>query len=85
MAAGHLLDLSEGGCAVLFKNRVEANLAARMQLEVEGKELWLPVVTRWARRDSQGWTVGCQFDRPTEEKQQAIRALVAERRNLVAS
>jgi hypothetical protein len=32
-----------------------------------------------------GWRIGCAFDRPTAEKQRALRALVWERRKLVRS
>lgn len=85
MAAGHLVDLCEGGCAIFLKARVEPHVAARIQVEVAGAELWLPVVTCWARCDSRGWTIGCSFDRPTPEKQRAIRALVWERRSLTKS
>lgn len=82
MAAGYLVDLCEGGCSVFLKSRVEPNVAARIQVEVGGMQMWLPVTTRWARCDTKGWTIGCSFDRPTPEKQRAIRALVWERRNL---
>jgi hypothetical protein len=82
MATGRLVDLSEGGCAVFLKHRVESRVAARIQVEVAGEVLWLPVVTCWARGDARGWTIGCVFDRPTPEKQRAIRALVWQRRNL---
>jgi hypothetical protein len=84
-AAGHLVDLSEGGCAIFTKSRIEPNVAGRVQVEIEGKQIWLPVVIRWVRCDTRGWNAGCVFDRPTDEKQRAIRALVWERRNLVKS
>jgi hypothetical protein len=83
LAAGQLVDLCEGGCAIFLRSRVEPNVAARVQVEVGGLQLWLPVVTRWARCESRGWTIGCSFDRPTPEKQRAIRALVWERRTFV--
>jgi hypothetical protein len=85
MVAGNLIDLSEGGCSIFVKARVEPNSAARMQVEISGVDIWLPIVTRWARCDARGWTIGCEFDRPTAEKERAIRALVWERRNLVKS
>jgi c-di-GMP-binding flagellar brake protein YcgR len=83
--AGHLVDLSEGGCSIFVKSRLEENAAARINVEISGAEMWLPVVTRWARCGARGWTIGCEFDRPTPEKERAIRALVWERRNLVKS
>ena len=51
-------------------------MAGRVNLDVEGKALWLPVITRWAREDSHGWTVGCEFDRPTAEKQELLKSLL---------
>jgi hypothetical protein len=81
--AGHLVDLSEGGCAIFSQTRIEERVAGRVQVEVGGLQLWLPVVTCWVRPDGRGWTIGCSFDRPTDEKQRAIRALVWERRKLV--
>ena len=82
MTSGHLIDLSEGGCSVFLKTRVEPNQAARVEVEVTGTLLWLPVLVRWVRSDARGYTIGCSFDRPTSEKERAIRALVWERRNL---
>ena len=82
MTAGNLLDLSEGGCSLFLKAPVEANVAARVEVEVTGTLLWLPVIIRWVRSDARGYTIGCSFDRPTTEKERAIRALVWERRNL---
>jgi hypothetical protein len=84
-ATGHLVDLSEGGCAISTQTRIAEHVAGRLQVELDGKLLWLPVVTCWVRCDAHGWTAGCAFDRPTEEKQRAIRALVWDRRNLVKS
>jgi PilZ domain-containing protein len=75
-AMGHLVDLSEGGCQLRFQSHVDANLAARVRIELGGKDCWLPVLTRWVRRDAGDWTVGCAFDRPTLEKQRAIRAVL---------
>jgi hypothetical protein len=49
MASGRLIDLSEGGCSIFVKHRVEENAPARIQVEIAGTDIWLPVVTRWAR------------------------------------
>src|SRR5260370_936829 len=83
-ATGHIVDLSEGGCAIRVHRPIDSNLAGRVNVEVGGRALGLPVLTRWARADARGWTVGCQFDRPTPEKQHAVRALILERRRLTA-
>jgi len=76
---GQLMDLSEGGFAVFLTRPMDAQHAGRVNLEIAGKALWLPMVTRWVRPESGGWTVGCEFDRPTPEKRQAIRSLLRER------
>jgi len=73
---GHLVDLSEGGCQLRLHTQVDVNRAARVRIEVAGKALWMPVLTRWVRREASEWTVGCAFDRPTLEKQLAIRAML---------
>ena len=75
-ATGRLVDLSEGGCQLRFHAHVAANLAARVRIDVAGETFWLPVLTRWVRRDAGEWTVGCAFDRPTPEKQLAMRAVL---------
>lgn len=81
---GQIIDLSAGGCAIRVHRKVESNLVGRVHVEVAGKAMWLPVTTRWVRSESHGWTVGCEFDRPTSEKQLAIRTLLSERRRLTA-
>jgi hypothetical protein len=82
--AGQIIDLSEGGCALRVYRRVDSEQVGRVHVEVAGTALWIPVVTRWARRQPEGWLVGCQFDRPTIEKQRAIRTLVLERHRMTA-
>ncbi|MGO9876797.1 MAG: PilZ domain-containing protein [Acidimicrobiia bacterium] len=77
-AKGHLIDLSEGGCQLRVQCRLDAHLAGRVRLELAGKVLWFPVITRWVRRDSEGWTVGCAFDRVTTEKQETLKAALFE-------
>ena len=83
-ATGRLVDLSEGGCQLRFFRHVDLHLAARVRLEIAGENVWMPVLTRWVRRDAEGWTVGCTFDRPTAEKEQAIRAILETRAQLIA-
>jgi PilZ domain len=83
-ACGQIVDLSVGGCAIRVHRIIEADLAGRVQVEVAGKSMWLPVITRWVCADSRGWTVGCAFDRLTPEKQRLISTLLLERRSLTA-
>jgi hypothetical protein len=82
MTDGQIIDLSEGGCAIHLHRPIGPNLAGRVHVKLAGRTLGLPVLTRWTRADARGWTVGCQFDRPTAEKQHAIRALIFERRSV---
>ena len=81
---GQIIDLSARGCAIRVHRMVDPELVGRVQLEVAGRSMWLPVTTRWARSEANGWIVGCEFDRPTPEKQLAIRTLLWERRRLTA-
>jgi hypothetical protein len=71
--SGRVVSLSEQGCELRLHRHIEAYLVARVNIE----GVWLPVLTRWVRDDGHGWTVGCQFDRPTPDKQRAIRSLLA--------
>jgi hypothetical protein len=83
-ATGQIVDLSVGGCAIRLHRCVDAALAGRVHVEVAGKAMWLPVITRWVRGDPRGFTVGCAFDRLTPEKQKAVGSLLLERRRLTA-
>lgn len=83
-AGGQIIDLSVGGCAICLHRSIEAELVGRVQVEIAGKAMWLPVITRWVRADSRGWIVGCVFDRLTDDKRRAIGALLWERRRLTA-
>jgi hypothetical protein len=79
---GSLVDLSERGCALRLNRRVTTEQVGRVRVDIGGTAFWLPVITRWVRERSDGWTVGCEFDRPTAEKQQAIHALLLERERI---
>jgi PilZ domain len=76
---GYVLDISLSGCALHFQTRVDAHLCGRVQLVLAGRDVWLPIVTRWVRQDSRGWSVGAEFDRPTPEKHDLIRRFVSQR------
>ena len=77
-ALGHLVDLSEGGCQLRLQRSVGAHRAARVRLDIGGRQMWFPVLTRWVRPEGRDWTVGCCFDRLTPEKQESLRLLLAE-------
>ena len=85
VVSGHLVDLSEGGCAILTQTRIEVPAAGRIQVEVGGTQIWLPIVMRSVCWLGRAWRIGCAFDRPTDDKQRAVRALVWERQKLVRS
>ena len=46
--------------------------------------MWFPVLTRWVRPEAGEWSVGCCFDRLTPEKQESVRALLAELNSTVS-
>ena len=77
-ALGRMVDLSVDGCRVLLQRRIDVNVAGRVGLDVVGTLIWIPVMTRWTQRDTDGWMVGCEFDRPTAEKQDLVRELLRE-------
>jgi hypothetical protein len=77
-ALGRMVDLSLDGCRVLLQRRIDVNVAGRVGLDVAGTLVWIPVLTRWAQRETDGWMVGCEFDRPTSQKQDLVRDLLEE-------
>ena len=81
---GQIIDMSEGGCALRLYRPVDSHVAGRVNVELAGRAIWLPIYTCWVRSDARGWTVGCEFDRPTPEKVLVIRKLMVERRRLTA-
>jgi PilZ domain len=83
-ATGHLVDLSERGCQLRCRTRVDPYLAARVRIEVAGEPFWMPVIIRWVHRDGDEWTVDCAFDRPTSEKVLAIRELLGSHHRVCA-
>jgi len=80
IASGRIVNLSEEGCQLRVYKRVEAQLPGRVKIECGAKSSWFPVTIRWTRDDAHEWMVGCEFDRPTPEKQHAIRALLKQDR-----
>jgi c-di-GMP-binding flagellar brake protein YcgR len=73
---GHMLDVSAGGCALHLATRPSAGDLGRVQVNVDGRSVWLPIEIRWVRADLKGWTAGAAFDRPTPEKQTIILELI---------
>ena len=77
-AKGRLIDLSEGGCQLRLRRRVDAHLAGRVRLAIASKALWFPVITTSVRADEGGWTVRCAFNRLSAEKRDTLRDLLFE-------
>src|SRR3954447_20743075 len=77
-AKGNLVDLSEGGCRLHVRRHVDADLAGRVRLEIAGKALWFPVLTRGVLRDGDGWSVRCIFVGLSAKKQETLRKLLFE-------
>jgi hypothetical protein len=77
--SGYIIDISVSGCALRLYAPVQAHVAGRVQLSIRGADVWFPIVTRWARSDSRGWTIGAEFDRPTPEKQELLRRFIRQR------
>ncbi len=76
---GYIIDISVSGCALRLYSPVHAHVAGRVQVSIGGRDVWLPIVTKWARSGTRGWTVGAEFDRPTAEKQELLRRFVRQR------
>ena len=77
----HMVDISAGGCALHIAMRPEAGTLGRVQVNVDGHSMWLPIEIRWVRAEGRGWMAGASFDRPTPEKQALIRDLIYRRLN----
>lgn len=77
-ALGRVVDLSLDGCRVRVQRRIDVHVAGRVGLDVAGTLVWIPVLTRWVQPDADGWIVGCEFDRPTSQKQDLVRDLLEE-------
>ena len=77
--SGYVLDISMSGCALHLTKRIDSGLVGRVQLPLGGQDVWLPIVARWVRQDARGWSVGAEFDRPTQAKQDLVRRFVSRR------
>ena len=84
VGSGEIIDLSAHGCAIRVRNRsIEPDLTGRIDVSIAGVSLSLPIVTRWVRAESDGYTVGCAFDDLTPEDNRAVHALLRENTGLV--
>jgi hypothetical protein len=77
--AGELVDLSVSGCAIRVYAPLEPRGEARLELTVNGRQVWVPGHVVWTRVRRRAWIAGVRFDRLVPEKQSILIQLVAER------
>jgi c-di-GMP-binding flagellar brake protein YcgR len=80
--AGTVVDLSVSGCAIRVHTALDVGREARLELEVDGKAVWMPGRIVWKRAVEKAWMVGVQFESLVPEKQTHVMKVVARRRNL---
>jgi hypothetical protein len=79
LAAGEILDVSAGGCAVRVGHaEIVTDLKGRIEISIGGQSISLPVVTRWIRADGDGCVVGCRFFELNVTELRAIQQLMIE-------
>jgi hypothetical protein len=79
VVAGNVIDLSVSGCAIRVHTQLEANREARLEVELDGKRIWLPGRIVWTRTREHAWVVGIRFDQLVAEKRSHVMKLVARR------
>jgi hypothetical protein len=65
--------------------RLESGREARLEVDVDGRTVWLPGRIAWTRTSDRSWLVGVAFDHLVPEKQALVTRLVAERRRISGS
>ncbi len=76
---GFITNISIGGCALRVYASVEPYRPGRVKVRIDGSEVWLPIITRWVRRDVRGWSVGAAFDGLTQDKEALVARVVRQR------
>ena len=79
--SGQLVDLSVTGCAIRVYAPLEPRGEARLELTVDGRQVWVPghIVWTHTRTRERAWIAGVRFDRLVPEKQSLLIRLVADR------
>jgi c-di-GMP-binding flagellar brake protein YcgR len=79
--SGQLVDLSVSGCAIRVYAPLEPRGEARLELAVDGRQVWVPGHVVWTRTRirERAWIAGVRFDRLVPEKQSLLIRLVADR------
>jgi hypothetical protein len=80
--SGYVVDLSVSGCALRLHACLEPGHEARLEVEVDGRTVWLPGRVAWTRTSAHSWLVGVAFDQLVPGKQSLVTRLVAERRRI---
>src|SRR5215471_13611588 len=73
---GNVIDLSVSGCAIRVHARLEPRGEARLELDVDGRRVWLPGHIVWTRTRERAWIAGVRFDRLVPDKQTLLMKLV---------
>src|SRR3954454_6840438 len=82
--SGDLVDLSVSGCAIRVYAPLEPRGEARLELTVDGRQVWVSGHVVWTRIRQRAWIAGVRFDRLVPEKQSLLIRVVAERQRYVS-
>jgi hypothetical protein len=80
---GTVVDLSVSGCAIRVHAPLDVGGAARLELGLDGRHVWVPGEIMWSKTRDRAWIVGVQFDRLVPEKQKVVMQIVAARRRIL--
>ena len=60
--AVHILDVSAGGCSARIHARLEAGLAVRVELVIDGDPTWFPGRVVWTKTTAGAFLIGVRFE-----------------------
>jgi PilZ domain len=82
--SGELVDLSVSGCAIRVYAPLEPRGEARLELTVDGRQVWVSGHVVWTRVRQRAWIAGIRFDRLVPEKQSLLIRVVADRQRYLS-
>lgn len=82
--SGDLVDLSASGCAIRVHAPLEPRGEARLELTVDGRQVWVSGHVVWTRVRQRAWIAGVRFDRLVPEKQSLLIRVVADRQRYLS-
>lgn len=82
--SGTLADLSLSGCAMRVYAPLEPGREARLELSIDGRQVWVSGTLVWTRTRDRAWVVGVRFEKLRPEKQSVLMRVIADRRRLLA-